>query len=267
MTKSEVELMEEQRELRDRAREAGSTIGMSWDERQRFREEQERRMWDRRYRETHGGLSKAEVQAAGPNGSGRQYAAIKRGFELQEARAHEMQRLGKELATREQESRDRKEGMIGQGREAAEANRDAVRRKAELETASAERIAGINKDRDVEIAGIKTKSNEAINKDKNDVAYKIADIQGETAEKTARINAEEGAAQRMAETLMREWKMTEEERKATMERMRAEANEIMKKSVKNGRPTISPEQAMQRAKMNLERWGTMPGSKLEQWRQ
>lgn len=211
LTEEEVKRMEEQRALRDRARAAGNpTAGMDWNERRRFEEAQERQMWDQRFRETHGGLSRAEVAAAGPNGSGRQYAAIKRGFELQAARQNEMEKLGKEMATREQEAHEKRMGMREQGRDAAEFNKDAAIRAAELQTAGAAQVAGINRDRDLGVAKLNAESNERINKDKGDVAIDVARIGAEGATETAAVQARAQAAQQYAQNLMKQRQVDEE---------------------------------------------------------
>ncbi len=210
LTEEEVEKIEKQRELQDRARAAGSTAGMGWNERKRFEEAQERQMWDQRFRETHGGLSRAEVAAAGPNGSGRQYGAIKRGFELQAAQAHEMDRLGRELATRETEAHERRMGMREQGRDAAEFNKDAAIRTAELQTASAKEIAGINAQSNEKIAGINTASAEKINEDRNKSAEEVATINKEGNVEAAAIQARAQAAQQYAQNLMKLRQVDEE---------------------------------------------------------
>lgn len=210
LTEDEVKRIEEQRALRDRARAAGSTAGMDWNERKRFEEAQERQMWDKRFRETHGGLSRAEVAAAGPDGSGRQYAAIKRGFELQAQREFEQKRLGEELGTRRFEAKQKRLGMREQGRDAAEFNKEAAIRAAELQTAGAAQVASINRDRDMGVAKINAESNERINKDKGDVAIDVARIGAEGATETAGVQARAQAAQQYAQNLMKQRQVDEE---------------------------------------------------------
>ncbi len=192
--------------------------------------------------------------------------SVLRNEEMRLARDHEMRRLGEELSTRRQESEDKKEGMIGQGSKAAEFNADAVKRKAEKEAASAMSVAETNAKRDVDIAGITTKSNEKINEDKNDAAVEIAQIQGRATVDAEGIKAEDLAAQRMAERLMRERKMSEQEQTEAMKELRERAERLMKEAEKSGK-RISPEKAMQMAKQYMEKWDRMPGRKLDQWRQ
>ena len=210
LTEEEVEKLEQQRDLRDRARAAGSTAGMSWNERKRFEEAQERQMWDQRFRETHGGLSRAEVAAAGPNGSGRQNAAIKRGFELQAQREFEQKKLGEELGTRRFEAEQKRLGMREQGRDAAEFNKDAAIRTAELQTASAQKIAGINAASNEKIAGINTASAERISTDRNKSAEEVAQINKEGVVESAGINARAQAAQQYAQNMMKQRQVDEE---------------------------------------------------------
>lgn len=205
LTEEEVGRMEKQRELRERAYKT-----MSWNERKRFDEAQEREMYDERYRASHGGLSRAEVAAAGPDGSGRQNAAIKRGFELQAQREYEQKKLGEELGTRRFEAEQKRFGMREQGRDAAEFNKDAAIRTAELQTASAQKIAGINAASAEKIAGINTASAEKINKDKGDVAVDVATINKEGNVEAAAIQAREQAAQQYAQNLMKQRQVGEE---------------------------------------------------------
>lgn len=255
LTEEEVEQLEKQRELRDRARAAGSTNGMSWDERQRFRDEQERKMWDQRYRETHGGLSKAEVQAAGPNGSGRQYAAIKRGFELQAARAHELKMQGEELATRRKEAEEKKLGMIGQGKDAAEANRDATIQTAKLQTASAEKIAGINSQRDKDVATIQGKNALEVEKERGGANVEVAQINKEGSVEAAQVTASAQAKSEYAQRLMRQRAVDDETAWKHASEVEAKALQLMKKS--GGK--LSLEEARKRVKEGMRE----PGKKRE----
>ena len=251
LTEEEVAMVEKQRELRDRARAAGSTLGMSWDERERFRNEQERTMWDQRYRETHGGLSKAEVQAAGPNGSGRQYAAIKRGFELQAAHERQKELLGKEDVTRIEEARQKRLGMQEQGQRAAAENREAAIRTAELQAASAEKIAGINTASAEKVAGINKASAEkvaGINKEteveRGKTGIEVARIGSQATVDAARVQAEAQEKRQMAENLMRQRQLDEKTAnsitEAAMEMVKNSKNKV------NGRPTLTYEEAVRR---------------------
>ena len=189
-TEEEVKRLERQRELQDRARAANPTAGMSFNERQRYKWEQERKLDEDRFRASHGGLSRAEVAAAGPNGSGRQYAAIRRGFELQAAREHEMKTQAAELAMREEEARQKRFGMENQGSEAAKANAEGAFKVAELNAGSADR------QREHELAMLKQqqefggRQNDAERKNK----LEIANLQGQSAVDVAKAQAEARAA-------------------------------------------------------------------------
>jgi len=251
LTEEEVREIEEQRALRDRARAAGSTAGMDWNERRRFEEAQERQMWDQRFRETHGGLSRAEVAAAGPNGSGRQNAAIKRGFELQAQREFEQKKLGEELGTKRFEAEQKRLGMREQGMEAAKANRDAAIRTAEVQAANAEKIAGINKEiegikakRDTDVETIRGKNNLEVAKEQGDTNVDVARIGKEGAVEAERVRAEALERRLMTERLMQERKLDENSAvaitKAALEMVRNSKNK------QTGKPTMTYEEALEK---------------------
>lgn len=90
-----------------------------WRRGQAERDADERRHWDDLHRETHGGLSRSEVLALGPDGSGRQARGIARAAELQTAREHEAGMQGRELDTRLKEAEQKRLGMKEQGSDAA----------------------------------------------------------------------------------------------------------------------------------------------------
>lgn len=113
LTEEEVEKLEKQRELQQR--ESKALAGMSPDSAMRYREAQERQHWDDLHRQTHGGLSRGEVLALGPDGSGRQARGIARAAELQTAREHELGMQKNELETRKYEAEQKRYGMEGQG--------------------------------------------------------------------------------------------------------------------------------------------------------
>lgn len=257
LTEEEVERLEKQRELRERARAATSQEGLM-----RFREAQERKRQDALYRESHGGLSKAEVQAAGPDGSGRQYRAIARGAELRAARAHQKETLGMELATRENEAQQKRWGMAEQGMEAAKHNRDAAIRAAELQTASAKRIAGINKDSATGVAKINAESNEKINKDRNDVTEKVAQINKEASVETATVNANAQAAQQYAQDLMRQRQVDEKTAMTYGQSVVAEAQRLVNstKDKRTGKATLTLEEAIKQIDEQRKKAGQVPGT-------
>ena len=258
LTEDEVKRMEEQRALRDRAREAGNaTAGMSWNERRRFEEAQERQMWDQRFRETHGGLSRAEVAAAGPNGSGRQYAAIKRGFELQAARQNEMEKLGKELATREQEAHEKRMGMREQGRDAAEFNKDAAIRAAELQTASAEKIAGINRDSAMGVAKINAESNEKISQGRDKTTIEVANVNYDTSVDTAATNARAQESRTFAENMMKQRMVDEKTAIEFAEKRSQMITQLINSSKVKGKPRYTEAEAMKIIDERMK--GQLPG--------
>lgn len=257
LTEEEVERLEKQRELRERARAATSQEGLM-----RFREAQERKRQDALYRESHGGLSKAEVQAAGPDGSGRQYRAIARGAELQAARTHEMDRLGRELATREEEALQKRMGMAEQGMEAAKQNKEAAIRAAELQTASAKDIATINKDSAMGVAKINAESNEKINKDRNYASVDVANINKDATVEAATVNANAQAAQQYAQDLMRQRQVDEKTALTYGQSVVAEAQRLVNstKNKQTGKPTMTLEEAIKQIDEKRKKAGQMTGT-------
>ena len=243
---------EEEVELQDRARAANPTAGMSFNERTRYRWEQERKLDEDRFRASHGGLSRAEVAAAGPNGSGRQYAAIRRGFELQAAREHEMKTRAAELATREEEARQKRFGMENQGSEAAKANAEGAFKVAELNAGSAE------KQRAHELAMLKQqqefggRQNDAERKNK----LEIANLQGQSAVGVARAQAEARAADIAAKNALEQGKI-DARNHATDTRAATEADKELGKRLRaflsqrtpSGMSTLTPEEKAQFAKL------------------
>lgn len=259
LTEEEVGRMEKQRELRERAYKT-----MSWNERKRFDEAKEREMYDERYRASHGGLSRAEVAAAGPDGSGRQYAAIKRGFELQAQREFEQKKLGEELGTRRFEAEQKRFGMREQGRDAAEFNKEAAIRAAELQTASAEKIAGINTASAEKIAGINTASAEKINKEKMDTEYDRTKLMTEGQVQAEEVKANAAAAQEYAQNLMRTRQLDEKTALAFSQRAIQQARQMVNQSKRRGRPTMTFEQAIEKVHQQNTEYGRLPG-KASKW--
>ena len=267
LTEEEVAKMERQHELRGRAYKT-----MSWNERKRFEEAQEREMYEERYRGSHGGLSRAEVAAAGPDGSGRQNAAIKRGFELQAQREFEQKRLGEELGTRRFEAEQRRKGMAEQGMKAAEFNKEAAIRAAELQTASAEKVAGINTAGAKEIAEINSNRDKDVETIRGKNALEVAKDQGDAQTEVARINKEgiveaereKAAAQtrsEYAQNLMRQRMVDERTAWQYSGRIMQEAQKLRNSTKRNGRPTMSLEEAMERVKRGMPE----PGKKREDY--
>lgn len=253
LTEEEVEKLEQQRELRERARAATSQEGLM-----RFREARERERQDQLYRESHGGLSKAEVQAAGPNGSGRQYRAIARGAELQAAREHEMKKFGEEMSTRRDEAFQKRMGMAEQGMEAARMNKDATIRAAELGAAnvktqakSSERIAGINQKGALEVANAQGEWALKTKKEEGDAHVEAArltsaatvDAATETAAAQARKDYAEAMVRNKEKDAGEAWKRSND----VMQR----AIQLQRNYRKKGKNQISLEEAMQMVRKEM----------------
>lgn len=238
LTEEEVKRMEQQRELRERAYKT-----MSWNERKRFDEAQEREMYDERYRASHGGLSRAEVAAAGPDGSGRQNAAIKRGFELQAQREYEQKRLGEELGTRRFEAKQKRLGMREQGRDAAEFNKDAAIRTAELQTAGAAQVATINKDSALGVAKINAESAEKINEGKNKTAVEVANVNYDTNVDTAQVQARAQEARTFAENMMKNRQVDEKTALEFSQKRSAMITQLINSTKVRGKPRYTEEEA------------------------
>ena len=208
LTEEEVKRMEEQRALQDRARAAGNpTAGMSAEERTKyvFQKAHEDAMERRRPNVLANPGAEADT--------GFRHRVL-RDEEMRTARAHQMDMLGKELATREEEARQKRHGMAEQGMEAAKLrygytdydgkyHAGGEARLAEIQAANAEKIAGINTASAEKIAGINTASNEKVNKDKNDAAVEVANINKDATVEAAGINARAQAAQQYAQDLMK----------------------------------------------------------------
>ncbi len=245
-----VEKLEKQRELRDRAAKAGFTIGMTEQERQNhvFKKAHEEAMERKR-------LNVLANPGAEANTNYRH--AVMRDAEMRAAREHEMERLGKELATREEEARQRRWGMAEQGREAAEFNKDAAIRTAEVQAASAEKVAGINTASAEKIAGINTSSEERISKDKGDVAKEVARIGKEGTTEAAAIQARAQEARTFAENMMKQRNVDEKTALDFAERRSAMITQLINSSKVHGKPRYTEAEA---AKIIDERLKSqMPG--------
>ena len=228
-----------------------------WRRDQAGREQAEREHWDAVYRQNHGGLSKAEVQSFGRDGSGSQAKGMARAMELQAAREHEAGMQGKEMDTRIKEAELKRLGMKEQGSDAAKSHSDATIRAAELQAASAEKIAGINKDRDLGVAewGYKGK------KDEGDAKVEAAGLQADATVKATEVQAQAQEARLYAENLMKTRNLDQRQAMQFARMREQKINKIMeqRRSKQTGKYTITREEAAKMADEELERQG-LPGT-------
>lgn len=255
LTEEEVERMEEQRELIDRARKAGNaTAGMSEEERQRyvFNQAHADAMERRRQRVL------ADPSAEADTGYRH---SVMRDAELRAARAHEAGMQGRELATREEEARQKRMGMAEQGMEAARLNKDAAIRAAELQTASAKDIATINKDSAQGVAKINAESNEKINADKNKTALELGNINYDTSVDTETVRANAQAAKEYAQEIMRQRTVDEKTAMEYGNKVIAEAWKRVQESKNKitGKATMTMDEAIKRVEEERRRMGQVPG--------
>ena len=252
LREEEVKKLEEQRALRERVKEAGFSQGLPESERleQVFKKAQENAI-ERRRRNI----------LANPNAETDTTLrhSVLRDDELRSARAHEMDRLGKELATREEEARQRRFGMAEQGMEAAKANREAAIRAAELQTAGAEKVAGINKDKEVEVAKLNADSNKDMNKEKLDNEYDRTKLMADAQVRAEEVKANAQASQQYAENLMKTRQVDERVAMQYAQRAIEEARRMVNASKRNGRPTMTFEQAIAKVHEQNTNWGRLPG--------
>ena len=120
MTDAERGAIDQRRQELQAARLRGRVDAMhaaaaDWRKGQRDREEAERDHWDDVYRQNHGGFSKAEMQAFGPDGSIAQRKNMMRAMELRAARKHEAGMQSNEMETRVKEAEQKRLGMENQG--------------------------------------------------------------------------------------------------------------------------------------------------------
>lgn len=188
LTEDEVEKLEKQRELQGRAQKALG--GMSANAAMRWREAQEREHWDQMHRQTHGGLSRGEVLALGPDGSGRQARGIARAAELQAAHGRELKKMGTMDVTREREAELKMIGMRGQGADAATIRANADKDMLGLTLGDKEKQRQHEKTLLGQTQTFQGTQNDADRKNK----LEIAGVQGSSAVDAARAQAEARAA-------------------------------------------------------------------------
>lgn len=259
LTKEEVEKMEEQRALRDRARAAGNpTAGMDWRERERYGQQQlnerfKQASMDAMERRRLRTLANPSAEADTTYRHG-----VMRDEELRAARAHEMDRLGKELATREEEARQRRFGMAEQGMEAAKQNSEATIRAAKLQTAGAVQVAGINRDRELGVAKLNAESAEKINEGKNKTAVEVANVNYDTSVDTAQVQARAQEARTFAENMMKNREVDEKAALEFAQKRSAMITQLINSSKVGGMPKYTEEQAEEIIDRRLQ--GKLPGT-------
>ena len=251
LTKEEVERMEEQRELIDRARKAGNaTAGMSDEERQRyvFNQAHADAMERRRQRVLADPSAEADTTYR---------HSVMRDAELRAARAHEAGMQGRELATREEEARQKRFGMSEQGMEAARLNKDAAIRAAELQTASAEKIAGINRDSAMGVAKINAESNEKISQGRDKTTIEVANVNYDTSVDTAATNARAQEARTFAENMMKQRMVDEKTAIEFAEKRSQMITQLINSSKVKGKPRYTEAEAMKIIDERMK--GQLPG--------
>ena len=266
LTKEEVERMEEQRELIDRARKAGNaTAGMSEEERQRyvFNQAHADAMERRRQRVLADPSAEADTTYR---------HRVMRDAELRAARAHEAGMQGRELATREEEARQKRMGMAEQGMEAAKLRFGFTDyegkyrpggevRLAEIQAANAEKIAGIKKESEMGVAKINAESNEKISQGRDKTAIEVANVNYDTSVDTERVRANAQAAQQYAQDLMRERHVDEKKALEYGKSVMADAYKLVNASrnKQTGKPTLSMDDAIKKVEEERRRMGQVPG--------
>ena len=171
LTEEEVEKLEKQRELQSRAQAATDPNAL----------------YNQRMQRAHEAAMERQRGYIMRNPNAETNTTLRhqvlREQELRAAREHELGMQKNELETREKESYDKRMGMKEQGSDAAKSHSDATIRAAELQAASAEKIAGINKDRDLGVAewGYKGK------KDEGDAKVEAAGLQADATVKATEV--------------------------------------------------------------------------------
>ena len=262
LTKEEVERMEEQRELIDRARKAGNaTAGMSEEERQRyvFNQAHADAMERRRQRVLADPSAEADTTYR---------HSVMRDAELRAARAHEAGMQGRELATREEEARQKRMGMAEQGMEAAKLRFGFTDyegkyrpggevRLAEIQAANAEKIAGIKKESEMGVAKINAESAEKINEGKDKTAIEVANVNYDTSVDTETVRARAQAAKEYAQEMMRHREVDEKAALEFSQKRSAMITQLINLTKVKGKPRYTEEEAARIIDQRLK--SEMPG--------
>lgn len=228
-----------------------------WRRGQAERDADERRHWDDLHRETHGGLSRSEVLALGPDGSGRQARGIARAAELQTAREHEAGMKGRELDTRLKEAEQKRLGMKEQGSDAA-----AIRAKADKDMLGLT-LGDKEKQREHErtMLGQQQTFQGAQNTAERQNRLDIAKTQGSSAVDVATVQAQAQEARIYAENLMKTRNLDQRQAMQFARMREQKINKIMeqRRSKQTGKYTITREEAAKMADEELENQG-LPGT-------
>ena len=249
---------DEERKRKAELAAAGKAPQQSWGERMREAEAKERARWDSMYRETHGGLSKGEVQAAGPDGSGRQYRAIAEGG---------MREAERQFAAQQEKQRRDSAERIEDVRRDAEINQGAGRAKieADAKVKTAEIAAEVEKN--------KTKTNAEIEAERRRTELELGRINNETAQRgqdkgveTARVKSEgevaaarEGAKAAAARQAAVDQINSDKAREAAAQKreklIQEQMESIRKAMTRNGRTTMTPEEIRRKAEKMVDAKG------------
>ena len=240
LTEEEVERMEKQRELQERAQRAVDPNALY---NQRMKAAHEAAMERRRGRILANPSAETDTTLR---------HQVLRDEESRLAREHEMKTQAAELATREEEARQKRLGMENQGASAAG-------RKADADTFVAQiQAGGADRQREHELAMLKQQQefgglqNDAERKNK----LEIANLQGQSAVGAARAQAEARAADIAAKNALEQGKI-DARNHATDTRAATEADKELGKRLRaflsqrtsSGMSTLTPEEKAQFAKL------------------
>jgi hypothetical protein len=237
-----------------------------WRRGQAERDADERRHWDDLHRETHGGLSRGEVVALGPDGSGRQAAGIRRAAELQAAHGRELEKMGTMDVTREREAELKMIGMRDQGMGAARLNAAAAKhdsdnrfRAAELEWGARERMGTADNATKLKLGEMEGKWR----KDTNDANVEIAGVQADATVQAAR----EKATAEFARDLMQQRQL---DQKTALQYAQGRSQRALKmvndsKDRRTGKARLSYEEALKRIDEEDKATGNLPGRALQEF--
>ena len=250
LTEEEVKRLEEQRGLQERERRALS--GMSPDSAMRYREAQERQHWDDMYRQSHGGLSRAEVRSLGPDGSGRQAAGIARAAELRAAHERQKDIMGTEDVTQVEVARQKRLGMENQGVGAATIRANADKDMLGQNLADKEKQRQHEKDLLKQNQDFTGAQNTAERQNKLD----IAQTQGKSAVDAARAQAEARAADIAAKNDIERAKIASREKIAGMREngKLTQAGTAQLSKIYNGMVAFGYSPAVIRARLKEDGW-------------
>ena len=250
-TDEEVERLERQRELQDRAQRAVDPNALY---NQRMKAAHEAAMERRRGRILANPSAETDTTLR---------HQVLRDEESRLAREHEMDRLGKELATRKEEAREKRIGMENQGLEAAKLRYGWTDYEGKyLPGGEVKLVEAQNADKEKQRAHelallghtqtFQGTQNEAERKNK----FEIANLQGQSAVDVARAQAEARASELAAKNALEQGKI-DARNHATDTRAATEADKELGKRLRaflsqrtpSGMSTLTPEEKAQFAKL------------------